>query len=97
MWVTTQDVIGTRCCFGEQDKRSAGDTNGDGITDLCFVILYPHARSIWSSPQREDPYPVYRSVPTQFHDCQQRILSTNRQSIKRKDFNGDGYDGWHFP
>ena len=38
MWVTTQDVIGfeQNHYFGEQ-AESAGDTNGDGITD--FVLL----------------------------------------------------------
>ena len=102
MWNTTQDVTGFEAghLFGEQ-TQSAGDTNGDGITD--FVLLSSSTRTLDPFGQATSalggsvalytdrtPYPSSTIVSNVFY---RRIAN---QFAGQGDYNGDGYDDLTF-
>ena len=102
MWNTTQDVIGYQAnhYFGEQ-AESAGDTNGDGITD--FVLLSSSTNTLDPFGQAtsakggtvslytdRSPYPNTTIISDVFY---RRIAN---QFAGQGDYNGDGYDDLAF-
>ena len=102
MWETTQDVTGfeQNHFFGEQ-AESAGDTNGDGITDFVLLSSSIHTLDPFGQATStrggsvslytdRSAYPSSTIVSNIFY---RRIAN---QFAGQGDYNGDGYDDLAF-